>query len=134
MLPALLVVLFAGVITLLALPLGEKHHTYALQVVEGLTKLAAILVGAQAAHHGLDAEPRRPQLPVRTLPSLILDESQGGRALTQFPPAPQCGLRQLPAPANDYRPEHAGSHATTRVDRPIPEEIPSLLGHKAQPP
>jgi hypothetical protein len=53
MLPALLTVIFAGVIALLALPLDKGRRQYALQVADRSIKLAAILVGAQVRLDGL---------------------------------------------------------------------------------
>lgn len=46
-LPALLTVLFAGVIALLALVMDKQRRNYALQIADRFYNLAAVLVGAR---------------------------------------------------------------------------------------
>jgi hypothetical protein len=70
MLPALLIVVFAGVIALLALIMDKGRREYALQVADRFIKFAAVLVGARSAHDDLDTERYRPQLPPSALPPL----------------------------------------------------------------
>jgi hypothetical protein len=54
-LPAVLVVVFAGIIALLSLALNKERRDYALQFAERSVELAAVLVGAPTP-----SRPRRP--------------------------------------------------------------------------
>jgi hypothetical protein len=65
MLPALLTVLFAGVIALLALLMDKQRRDYALQVANCFRKFAGVLVGAQSGQDDQDVEQRQPP---RSLP------------------------------------------------------------------
>jgi hypothetical protein len=68
MLPALLTVLFAGVIAFLALLMNKERRDYALQVADRFIKFAAVLVGARSGHDDQETEQRQPQVPPRSLP------------------------------------------------------------------
>jgi hypothetical protein len=68
MLPALVTVLFAGVIALLALLMDKQRRDYALQVADRFYNFAAVLVGARPGHDDVNAEQHRPPSPSKSLP------------------------------------------------------------------
>jgi hypothetical protein len=49
-LPALIVILFASLIALIALFMGDRRQRYAVDIMERATELAAVLVGARVAN------------------------------------------------------------------------------------
>ncbi len=51
--PALVTVIFAGVIALLALPMDKQRRDYAIQVVDCFRKFAAVLVGTGPVQDGV---------------------------------------------------------------------------------
>lgn len=59
MLPALVTVIFAGVIALLALLMDKQRRDYALQVADRFYKFATVLVGAEPVHDDVDAKDAR---------------------------------------------------------------------------
>jgi hypothetical protein len=62
--PATLIVLFAGLIALIALALDSGRRQYALDLAERFADLAAVLVGA--------TRPRRLQVPQKSKPHGVL--------------------------------------------------------------
>jgi hypothetical protein len=82
-LPALLVVVFAGVIALVALLMSEKRREYALAFAQHSVGLAAVLVGASAElGHGASPplESAKDELPVtRTPPAEALTSKNSKR-------------------------------------------------------
>jgi len=85
MLPALVTVLFAGVISLLALLMDKQRRDYALQVADRFYNFAAVLVGAQPGHDNVDTEQHRP--PPATEPA-PLDREAVQRPIRHHHPVP----------------------------------------------
>jgi hypothetical protein len=61
MVPALVTVIFAGVVALLALLMDKQRRDYALQVADRFYNFVAVLVGARSGHN--DVNPKRSNLP-----------------------------------------------------------------------
>lgn len=55
-LAALITVVFAGVIALLALPMGKQRQSYALKMVSSFERFVAVLAGGGPVHDEVEAE------------------------------------------------------------------------------
>jgi hypothetical protein len=61
-LPALVIVIFAGILSLLALACEPERRSYALDYADRFTNLAAVLVGQQRQTESGDFAAPRPEL------------------------------------------------------------------------
>lgn len=61
--PAILTVIFAGLVMLIGLCLGESRRAYALEAADRLVDLASVVVGGRPRPHGAPNKSRRGRIP-----------------------------------------------------------------------